>query len=594
MKLITRMQEIDFSGYSYKKEYACSPTANCSRCTRLMYLLIHMEQFGFETFSKYLASNHKEINRCNEDEWSVLNIAARNATRPHYLDAMRLLLKAGAEVNGSSKNPKAFTPLMHAARNASTNSCLDAVKMLIDAGADINVVRSGMTPLSWTVKYIEKSSTVETVKLLLDSGANVNFLTGDDKTILMLATCNVKSAAGLKVVEMLLEHGADINARGDAMTVLMTIKYGKIESSYAIDAIKLLLKYGASVLDVDDKGWTLLATSLNYKPVQKWSVEITDIYLAAGADPMALTNDGWTPLMIAMQEIGEFSIDIISRLIDRGADVNFQANNHQTALTVAITNLEDVDLAAVEYLLDRGANPNILGVNDKSALAIAIDNADDNPKYLEVIDLLIRKGADITKCSLLNLVISNKKCPPIDKIVEMLLDAGANPFDKPSPLDLALKQEPSVKIIRVIRLLLSYGAPPIQDFDLLLKFNRKCKVSSNDVVKIMLNYIIDINPMKLSVELTDKQKKYALSLYVQREMAKLMMRKILQQIANVSRKVMHHPDSLRVQLMSLNHALSEKIYQESVKNQNSVVTYINASNYENFCWKIRDIVSHID
>src|SRR5574340_1210485 len=84
------------------------------------------------------------------------------AIRNNDLSSLRSLLK-GADVN--TRDTHETTPLMYAAAYGS----LDAMKLLLDAGADVNARNAfNATALLWCVTDMAK------VRLLAGKGANVN------------------------------------------------------------------------------------------------------------------------------------------------------------------------------------------------------------------------------------------------------------------------------------------------------------------------------------------------------------------------------------------------------------------------------------
>lgn len=95
-------------------------------------------------------------------------------------EAVKTLLKGGAEVNAASRESMKVTPLASAAAAKQT----DIARMLIAQGADVNArAASGHIPLH----EASANGNVELVKLLIDKGADVNAKTDDGKTPLDFA-----------------------------------------------------------------------------------------------------------------------------------------------------------------------------------------------------------------------------------------------------------------------------------------------------------------------------------------------------------------------------------------------------------------------
>ena len=109
-----------------------------------------------------LAHKPELVNAYSEDGYQPLGLAAYFGK----IEAVKYLLKAGAEVNSPSKNSLGVTPL----QSAVAGSHLEITRLLLEAGASPNVrERGGYTPLH-TAAY---NGDVEIVRSLIFGGANV-------------------------------------------------------------------------------------------------------------------------------------------------------------------------------------------------------------------------------------------------------------------------------------------------------------------------------------------------------------------------------------------------------------------------------------
>ena len=118
-----------------------------------------------------------------------------SASRNGNLEAVRLLLKRGVDVNAT--NILGFSAL----EVASSNGHLKVVRLLLDAGAEINAKSSmGTTPLIGA----SYNGLLEVVKLLLNRGADINAKDRLGNTALRAAS--YKDHA--EIVEFLKAHGA--------------------------------------------------------------------------------------------------------------------------------------------------------------------------------------------------------------------------------------------------------------------------------------------------------------------------------------------------------------------------------------------------
>ncbi len=254
---------------------------------------------------------------------------------------------AAKEANVNVRGDRGTTPLMY----ASAYGSIDAMKLLLDAGADVNARNAfDATALMWSVNEPAK------VKLLIEHKADVNAKSKTGRTALMLAALHNGSdrvadlllangasagaadndgltflgAASLgwnpRQVRIAIEKGADVNAKSKAgFTPLMNAA-----ANGDVASVKLLLSKGAEVnavttdgIDVKVKNgpialgkFTALMLASVYGPP-----EIVDLLLRAGArvDPRDIR--GMTPLHYAVAT--EFqSPEIVRLLLKAGADTN--------------------------------------------------------------------------------------------------------------------------------------------------------------------------------------------------------------------------------------------------------------------------------
>lgn len=148
----------------------------------------------------------------------------------------------------------------------------------------------------------------------------------------------------------------------------------------------------------------------------KRNEEIVKFFIDKGADVNNVNYNGFTPLYYAVVDNSPEAVDL---LIKQGANVNFQpqnkGNKNFSILTYAVISKrspEDKE-KIVELLLNAGVDINLKDSYKKTAFAHAclIDNNKDD---------------DFMKDRLVSL-----------RTIEMLLEAGANPFLKTTPEDLS-------------------------------------------------------------------------------------------------------------------------------------------------------------
>ena len=143
-----------------------------------------------------------------------------------------LLLEKGANPNDS--NFVGFTPLMNLAERGK----LEAVRLLLDRGADVNHVTEEPS-MTTALNVAASSGQLDVVRLLLDRGATVDHPEEEGWTALRLASQNRHA----DVVRLLLERGANVNTADiSGVTPLMRAAFDN-----QLDIAKLLIEKGADV-----------------------------------------------------------------------------------------------------------------------------------------------------------------------------------------------------------------------------------------------------------------------------------------------------------------------------------------------------------
>lgn len=201
------------------------------------------------------------------------------AVGQNYLEAVKLLLEAGADASINVKDPEGLTPLQEAIEH---DQDYDIVESLLHFGASIDVRDSkGQTPLQVAVRY---HSDYDIVKLLLEAGASVDqedlegqtplnlvsHYTRDEKTLRLLldfggASVNKKDRRGLTPLHLAAQWGDQDFLRvlirhGGSESVNVKSKDHKTPLHLAAGTnpytkpIELLIEYGAAVNGKDSKG----------------------------------------------------------------------------------------------------------------------------------------------------------------------------------------------------------------------------------------------------------------------------------------------------------------------------------------------------
>jgi len=274
------------------------------------------------------------------------------AIRNNDLSALRTLLKT-SDVN--LKDQKESTPLMYAAAFGS----LDAVRILLDAGADVNAKNAlSVSPILWCAGDLEK------VRLLVSKGADVNARSKQNQTPLLIAASQDGAS---EIVKLLLDKGADASARGFMNTTAL------LSATYANDTaiVKLLLQKSVDVNAKDVTGQTALMNAASYG-----NAEVLRMLLAKKADVNAVgeargqqvKNGGialgsFTALLLGVAYGGQEAIKV---LLDAGAKVNVQDVRGMTPLMLAVAT-DRADARVVKLLLAKSADTAIKSKNGETA-----------------------------------------------------------------------------------------------------------------------------------------------------------------------------------------------------------------------------------
>ena len=287
--------------------------------------------------------------------------------------AIHVLTEQGADINAKTDNPSrssdstfnyapatGFSPLMFAVRAGH----IDATRVLLDAGADVNdTVSDGQSALV----VAAANANWELAAYLLDRGADAtkaeagwNALHQTVRTRRMnigFGTPGPFSSgtlASIELIRRLLDAGVDVNAR-------MTrngMRDGQRNRFNRLGATAFML--AAKVTDV----------------------EAMRLLLTAGADPTIPTADGTTPLMVAAglaiwnpgEDGGSFTgqeaevLEAVRICLEGGNDVN--ARNYRGETALHGVGFRGVNIV-VDYLVEQGADLTALTGDGWSALAIA-------------------------------------------------------------------------------------------------------------------------------------------------------------------------------------------------------------------------------
>lgn len=299
-------------------------------------------------------------------------------------DAIKLLLRSGADVNAADANGN--TPLILAA----TEGLGELLSLLLDHGARAAMVNQQKT--SAFLAAVRRGDAAAVTLLLEMHHADPDQADENDFTALHRAASN----SNTDMVRVLLKHGANPNVYRSEISPLY-----EAASAGAVEVVRLLLDAGAKV-HPRGKDW---------RPVdavaQEGSVEIAKMLIARGVKP-----DG--PALYQAANSGHPGV--VKLFVDHGADLKYREDPWgRTALHTARsagvvkvlveagigleTRTKDGETPlheaarfapheVVVTLLELGADPHAVNEQGKTALDVAADRSSNYPGQAEILKTL--------------------------------------------------------------------------------------------------------------------------------------------------------------------------------------------------------------
>jgi len=301
---------------------------------------------------------------------AALLVGAGSAEAQDILDAVKSgdLAKAKTIVEKDpsqvrTKDKVGNTPLHHAAIAGS----VPMVEWLLSKGADVEAANTeAMTPLFEAIRNGKDAAAV----VLIDKGAKTD-------GALHRAAMNNRTA----VMELLIARGADIEAqdpRGYTPLTMVT------RISGPFDALELLVKKGANINLPDSLGNTPLDNAVIYANADDRAIDL----LLARAPEINKAPEQLAWILSAAARRGDLPLFEYSR--ERGGEALFA--DESTRVAIMRSAITGGSLELVKKLQARGI-PLVLSANQYGATPL--HNLASNPKAVDMIELLVRNGADL-------------------------------------------------------------------------------------------------------------------------------------------------------------------------------------------------------
>ena len=308
-----------------------------------------------------------------ENELFALTDGPHQRTRPKVKP---LFLEENAAE--SNTGPPAWACFL----SASSRDYVDGVALLIESEVDteLAMLDAGATPSFIT----DEGSQVKVVGLMIKAQADLDkALTNDGATALFIAAQD----GYVEVVDLFIRARADINK---ARTVDGAAPLFIAAEKDRVEVVDLLIKAGADIDKVltsaegqmeagaeSEEALAKAGATALFIAAQNGNVEVVGLLIKAGADiDKTRTVDGAAPLFVAAQ-LGY--VNVVDLLLKAGADINKALTNGGEAWWF----MKGQRQAGADF--DRPCA-------GATALFIAAQNG-----HVEVVDLLIKKGADINK-----------------------------------------------------------------------------------------------------------------------------------------------------------------------------------------------------
>ena len=226
-----------------------------------------------------LIKDGADINACDSEGKMPIHWAA---WKNKNLSVLEALIKEGANINVYTEPPiELFIDKKPPLNYAIIGRNLDAVNLLIQAGADVNLHEKNRAPaLSRAISYGDIFSDPDTGKEVFDATSRFE---------------------AYKIVKTLIQAGANVNNVNDVNFLFSVVTQNKkldSEKQIQIEIIEMLIQAGADIKKTSS--YHNYETPLHGAAGFNTNPKVIEVLVRAGADIHAENKFGETPLLIAI------------------------------------------------------------------------------------------------------------------------------------------------------------------------------------------------------------------------------------------------------------------------------------------------------
>lgn len=369
----------------------------------------------------------------------------------------------------------------------------------------------GMSPLSYALHLDAKTS-------LLQKFINEINLPNERGTTPLHEAVTLDE---INIVKFLLLNHANVRATNNKNeeVIIDAIKHGA-----DIEIISLLLEYGADINVKDADGYSPLMIAVNQR-----NVELIKFLLQHGANINELTKDGKNVLFYAYAN--HASEEIIQILLDSDIDVNLKDKNDNLMLIDAI---KDNNIAFVNSLISKKADVNLTDISGRSALSYVLSElatTDEIRAKIIAAGKEFKENVPTFNKTLWNILLDQDDLANLTVVFAAMSDINTPDINGVNPLYTALSHQKASDIaldfVKQADAKLLWTVVESKQLDLLKKvlekhppINEK-NADGQTVLTYMiknnygLEYIEAVESVSPDVNLTNKDGKDALELAVQ-------------------------------------------------------------------------------